>query len=402
MSTRLFDITPFVPSDKALAQSHLPDKAMQLNTLSAKLMGQLTANTLSTLECYMRVINSYYSNLIEGHSTQPHDIRAAQRGDYSLDAVKRDLQQESLAHMAVQSWIRQQKPDLATIFSPDFILAIHAEFYRHAPDAMRKIKDDKGEVVDVVIGGEWRNSDVIIGRHIPPQANNIASLMQRFCASYNSNQFRGDRRLIAIMAAHHRFAWLHPFIDGNGRVGRLITDAALHAAGLESYGSWCISRGLARSASTYKALLAAADSPRQGDSDGRGALTEKGLMKFCDYMLDTAIDQAQYTVEQLDLSSLGQRINSYIQARMDGRVRGMTSTLKPSSALILHQAFLYGEIQRSQAIALTGLAERSARRLLKQLRDEGLLSETSSKSPLRWEIPEHAEPWYFPALAPQS
>ncbi|MDB2384719.1 hypothetical protein N9V90_02675, partial [Endozoicomonas sp.] len=93
---------------------------------------------------------------------------------------------------------------------------------------------------------------------------------------------------------------------------------------------------------------------------------------------------------------------TYIQARNDGRVIGMSASLKPSSTLVLHQAFLYGEIERSQAIELTGLAERTARRLLKQLRDEGLLSETSSKSPLRWEIPEHAEPWYFPALAPQG
>ena len=32
--------------------------------------------------------------------------------------------------------------------------------------------------------------------------------------------------------------------------------------------------------------------------------------------------------------------------------------------------------------------------------DDGLLSGTSSKSPLKWEIAEHAEPWYFPNLAP--
>jgi len=46
------------------------------------------------------------------------------------------------------------------------------------------------------------------------------------------------------------------------------------------------------------------------------------------------------------------------------------------------------------------MPERSARRLLSQLKSEGLLSETSSKSPLRWEIPEHSEPWYFPNLTP--
>ena len=42
-------------------------------------------------------------------------------------------------------------------------------------------------------------------------------------------KYQGDRKLIAVMAAHHRFAWIHPFIDGNGRVGRLLTDAILKA-----------------------------------------------------------------------------------------------------------------------------------------------------------------------------
>lgn len=35
-----------------------------------------------------------------------------------------------------------------------------------------------------------------------------------------------------------------------------------------------------------------------------------------------------------------------------------------------------------------------------KLDGRGLLSESSSRSPLRWEIPEHAEPWYFPNLTP--
>ena len=61
---------------------------------------------------------------------------------------------------------------------------------------------------------------------------------------------------------------------------------------------------------------------------------------------------------------------------------------------------MQGEIERAQALELCALPERSARRLLSQLKKEGLLSETSSRSPLRWEIPEHAEAWYFPELAP--
>ena len=202
------------------------------------------------------------------------------------------------------------------------------------------------------------------------------------------------------MAAHHRFLWLHPFLDGNGRIGRLITDAALRAIGLDSYGVWCLSRGLARTSKQYKQLLAGADAKRQGDYDGRGALTEKGLVIFCDYMLDTAIDQVAYIAGLLQLTALRKRINAYVQARNDSRITGYPEPLKPVAALILYTAFLHGEIERSEALELCAMPDRTARRLLSQLKADGLLSETSSKSPLRWEIPEHAEAWYFPELAP--
>ena len=302
MATCITDITPFIPSDRILGETSLPDKAIALISQSAKLTGQLAPLTLVRLEQHMAAINSYYSNLIEGNSTRPHEIRAAQSGNYSGDPAKRDLQQESLAHMQVQEWLIEQKPDLEMLFTPEFICQLHREFYQRAPESLWVIKDEKGNLVDKIIPGEWRSKSVIVGRHIPPEAEDLAPLMAKFCETYNPKRFSGDRKIIAIMAAHHRFAWIHPFMDGNGRVGRLFTDTALKAVGLESYGAWCLSRGLARSSTQYKSLLANADAPRQGDYDGRGQLTEKGLISFCDYMLDTAIDQVTYISELLDLA----------------------------------------------------------------------------------------------------
>ncbi|WP_049631355.1 Fic family protein [Cellvibrio sp. pealriver] len=400
MATSILDIAPFIPSDKSLGQSLLPDKAISLISQSAKLTGQIAPLTLARLEQHMAAINSYYSNLIEGNATRPHEIRAAQRGNYSGDPAKRDLQQESLAHMQVQEWLVAQQPDLDRLFTPDFICRLHREFYQRVPESLWVIKDEQGETVDKVIPGEWRARSVIVGQHIPPKAEDLALLMAKFCETYNPKKFSGDRKIIALMAAHHRFAWIHPFIDGNGRVGRLLTDAALKAVGLESYGAWCLSRGLARSATQYKNLLANADAPRQGDHDGRGHFTEKGLINFCDYMLDNAIDQVTYISDLLELAKMRQRIESYVAARNDDRVDGISGQLKSTASLILFTAFQQGEIQRAQALELCAMPERSARRLLSQLKSEGLLSETSSKSPLRWEIPEHAEPWYFPNLNP--
>jgi Fic family protein len=398
MATSIMDITPFIPSERSLAQSTLPDKAIALISHAAKLTGQLAPLTLERLAQHMAAINSYYSNLIEGNPTRPHEIRAAQRGTYSGDAAKRDLQLESLAHMQVQEWLSAQKLDLARLFSPEFICRLHREFYQRVPESLWVIKDVKGAAVDKVIPGVWRARAVIVGQHLPQEAEDIAPLMAQFCETYNPKKFSGDRKIIALMAAHHRFAFIHPFLDGNGRVGRLLTDAAFKAAGLDSCGTWCLSRGLARSAAQYKSLLANADLPRQGGYDGRGTLTEKGLLNFCDYMLDTAIDQVTYIRELLNLTKMRQRIDTYIAARNDDRVAGISGPIKTSASLILYTAFGQGEIERAHALELCAMPERSARRLLGQLKSEGLLSETSSKSPLRWEIPEHAEPWYFPNL----
>ncbi|TPW09591.1 MAG: filamentation induced by cAMP protein fic, partial [Halothiobacillaceae bacterium] len=82
MTTTTHDFTPFTPSDATLANSDLPDKAVRLSANAAKLTGALPQESRATIVCHMAVINAYYSNLIEGNRTLPHEIRAAQRGDF--------------------------------------------------------------------------------------------------------------------------------------------------------------------------------------------------------------------------------------------------------------------------------------------------------------------------------
>jgi len=399
MSMRLPNFTPYIPSDAALAASSLPDKAVLLSTSSAQLTGQIPVITRKTIVRHMAVINSYYSNLIEGNNTLPHEIRAAQAGGFSDDPVKRDLQLESIAHIHVQNWLAAEKPDVDTLYSSEFILAIHHEFYEQVPESLHQIKDLTGKVIGQVTPGSWREHNVTIGHHVAPSYSDVPALMEHFCERYHPAQYSGDRRVIAIMSAHHRLAWIHPFSDGNGRVMRLFTDAALKAIGLESSGVWCLSRGLARLSTRYKSALAQADVVRQGDFDGRGVLSERTLIAFCDFMLDTANDQVTYMSKLLTLEQMHQRIKSYVQARNDGRIIGL-GPLKDNAIFVLYNAFISGGLSRSLAIESCGMPERTARRLLAQLKEEGLLSETSSRSDIFWEIPTHAEPWYFPQLTP--
>jgi len=400
MKTTSHDFTPFIPGEEILKNSVLPDLAISLVSADARLGGQLAVATKETICQHMAVINSYYSNLIEGNRTHPHEIRAAQRGEYSKDPSKRDLQMESLAHIHVQNWIKGQSLDQDQVFSPEFIRSIHREFYSQLPTAMREISDGKGKLKASVVPGEWRKQGVEVGRHIPPAHEDLETLMNQFCDVYHPLKFPGDKKIIAVMCAHHRFAWIHPFLDGNGRVARLFTDTALSMLGLNTIGVWCLSRGLARSSEDYKGLLARADFDRQGEHDGRGLLSQAGLMEFCEYMLRTALDQIDYISALLRLEKMQTRIRTYIQARNDDRVPGVSGKINEVAALILYHAFVNGELERTMAYELCAMPGRSARRLIQQLKDEGLLTEISSRSPLRWAIPEHAEPWYFSELVP--
>ena len=72
---------------------------------------------------------------------------------------------------------------------------------------------------------------------------------------------------------------MHPFIDGNGRVARLMSHAMLLDI-LDTGAVWSVARGLARNLQQYKTLLANCDMTRRNDLDGRGTLSEEALAEF--------------------------------------------------------------------------------------------------------------------------
>ena len=78
----------------------LLDLLTQLPAEAAALTARLHPRTAANLADLVRVMNCYYSNLIEGHDTHPIDIERALRDDYSQDRKKRDLQIEAKAQRA--------------------------------------------------------------------------------------------------------------------------------------------------------------------------------------------------------------------------------------------------------------------------------------------------------------
>ena len=73
-----------------------------------------------------------------------------------------------------------------------------------------------------MLNGKCRG-DRGVGRHVPPPAEDLPAFMDRFEQGYASERLTKPRQAIAAAAAHHRLLWIHPFLDGNGRVTRLMS-----------------------------------------------------------------------------------------------------------------------------------------------------------------------------------
>jgi Fic family protein len=376
--------------------SELSNLAIEVIRRASSLSTSLHPITRRGVVELVRSMNSYYSNLIEGHHTHPVDIEKALAKDFSSEPAKRALQKESAAHIEVQRLIEQRlagDPDL-DIWNQDFLCWIHKEFYDRLPSEFLVIKTEHGE--KIVVPGQLREDEVTVGRHLAPAASSLSSFLIRFKAAYGGKDLSQTDSIIAIGASHHRLAWIHPFLDGNGRVTRLFTHAFLIKTRIDGHGLWTVTRGLARNRETYLAALAGADAHRQGDYDGRGSLSDKGLENFCSFFLRVALDQIEYMSGLLELDRMQKRIEGYVTRQVH------LGELQAESYYLLREAFLRGEIPRGEAARITGKPERSARRVLKDLLDKSLLVSDSEKGAVRLAFPAKVAAYYFPQLYPEG
>lgn len=403
MYDKISYMEPLLPA----GDSGIEDKAREIVARSAALGGHLHPISQRPIIELLRLINSYYSNLIEGHSTHPVDIELAMRDHYADDPAKRDLQLESIAHVNCQVKIEeriQREPDL-NVASSEFICWVHKIFYDQLPGDLRRVTDEKTGDTLYVVGGELRQREVQVGRHIAPLTGALPAFFDRFASFYRCGTHHGVMPIIAAAASHHRLMWIHPFLDGNGRVTRLYTDACLSKLPLSGYGLWNVSRGLSRRRSDYMAALTQGDAPRRNDYDGRGNLSNEGLVAFCSFFLDVCLDQIDFMSGLLKLDDLLDRIRGYVQlrgAKLAPAPKQGQPTLKPEAVYMLQEALLRGEVTRGDMIRISGMAERTGRILLGQLMDEGMLVSDMPKGPVRIAFPVHVAGYLFPELYPMQ
>jgi Fic family protein len=171
------------------------------------------------------------------------------------------------------------------------IREIHRRFCELLPEDLLWVEDTDTHQRMRVVPGELRKRDVRVGNLLPISPGAVPRFLERFEQVYgNAGK---TESIISTAAAHHRLLRVHPFLDGNGRVSRLMSHAMLLEI-LDTGGVWSVARGLARDVEQYKRLLANCDQTRRNDLDGRGTLSEETLAEFTRFFLAVCIDQVDF------------------------------------------------------------------------------------------------------------
>jgi Fic family protein len=142
--------------------------------------------------------------------------------------------------------------------------------------------------------GENRTIEVAIKNslHKPPMAVKVPDYMNELIDFIN-NQRDQKYKLLAIAIAHHRFAWVHPFRNGNGRTVRLLTYAMLMNQGfavnniINPTAIFCNDRDV------YYKNLSEAD---------KG--TDDGILNWCEYVLLNLLEEIRKIDKLLDYDYL--------------------------------------------------------------------------------------------------
>ncbi len=149
--------------------------------------------------------------------------------------------------------------------------------------------------------GAFRNKNVTIAgsQHTPPSHCDVNDLMRELLENINRNVDRYDE-LVKIALIHHRFVWIHPFSNGNGRTVRLLTYAMLCKEGYIEPNIFRLFNPTAIFAgnrSKYYDMLQLADND-----------TDEGLLAWCEYFLNGIKDEIEKTLRLSDSKFVNNKI----------------------------------------------------------------------------------------------
>lgn len=208
--------------------------------------------------------------------------------------------------------------------------------------------------------GCFRTGNVSINKstHIPPDFTQVEALVDELLAFVNEEcQPKFD--LLKIAIAHHRFVWIHPFENGNGRVVRLFTYAMLLKKGIFNRTERIINPTavFCSNRNDYYDYLAQADK-----------YTDEGLVAWAGYMLKGLKTEVEKIDKLLDYNYL---LSTILLPSLKDALNH--SYITDVEYAVLKIAFEKGEFQASDIKSVLGTNSSDTSRLIRKLRSQRMV-----------------------------
>ncbi len=181
--------------------------------------GALTPNVLNKLRKYFRIKNIYNSNAIEGNSLNVGETRLVVEQGLTITGKPLKDQVEAKNLSAALDFLEELAGNPAQPITETDVRQIHYLVLTGT---------------DNDLAGKYRTTAVEISgsKYRPPGPESVPSEMETFGAwlkraSVPDSLFTRTDAILAASAAHTWFVTIHPFIDGNGRVARLLMNLML-------------------------------------------------------------------------------------------------------------------------------------------------------------------------------
>ncbi len=170
---------------------------------------------LKQLKEYFKVGLTYSSNALEGNSIDETETKIILEDGLTIGGKSLREHFEVIGH--AEAFDHINKLAKGHDISEKDIKKIHGLFYRH---------------IDEANAGKYRKTRVYItgSEHVPPPPKDLPYYMAEFIGGFTKLK-KENHPVVFAAIAHRQFVGIHPFIDGNGRVARLLMNLILLQAG---------------------------------------------------------------------------------------------------------------------------------------------------------------------------
>jgi Fic family protein len=285
--------------------------------------------------------NAHASTAIEGNPLTLEQVRALEAGDESVGPTERS-RREVLNYFAGLRHVEKQA---------------NKKVIRHE-DLFRLHRILAEGVMDQGEAGRYRKIKVRVGGYLPPEPGMVSGLMFELLEWWN----RKAGELSPVLSSailHYRFENVHPFADGNGRVGRALALWELYRRGFDTHHVFSVDEYYWEKRQAYYDALQAVR--REGEN-------LSGWLEYCSEGLRHTLERVWMRIQALNVKRTGKL------------------TLRPKQEQLLKLLRDQGSMAPVEIWEALGVSRQGAMNQLKPLMEAGLVEKVGSKKTGRYKL----------------